>query len=153
MDAEVKDLIEALADVKNEMKNSLQEFPHDALNWSPIQDEANSPYAIVTHFCGSESFWLRQVVGGIDIHRDRPSEFRARGEDMQNLLDTLERTQASSSEVLAKETTESLSRIVSPGEGRPTLTARSAVLHAIEHGFTHVGHIQLTKQWWERQKK
>ena len=149
MDSEAKDLISSLENVKKGMKNSLNEVPQEALNWNPLPGDANSIFAMVTHFCGSEGFWIRQVVGGTNIGRNRDSEFLAKGNSKEDLLALLDKTQESSAQAIDKASAEGLDRTVtSPNFGE--MSARAAILHTIEHGFTHLGHVQLTKQWWEQ---
>ena len=43
-------------------------------NWQPSQS-SNSIGNLLKHIVGAESFWLREVLNGIQIDRNRESEF------------------------------------------------------------------------------
>src|SRR5437868_15322751 len=41
--------------------------------------ESNTAFALATHLIGSAEYWVLQLAGGHDVHRDRTSEFHATG--------------------------------------------------------------------------
>ena len=152
MDAEVTALIARLGRIKEQAKESSQDLPLEALNWNPIPGDANSVYAIMTHMCGTESFMVHKVIGQKDVQRDRDAEFAAKGNRMEDLVTLMDRTQETTQKVLESESTQSLNRPVQPFPNRPPMSVREALLYTIEHVSTHLGHLHMTKQWWESQR-
>ena len=131
------------------MRDVIKDLPPEALNWNPLPEDVNSIYTLVTHVCGSETFWIQQMIGGKDVRRDRDSEFVSRGERLDDLLDLLDRTQEATATVLSKETSESLSRMIRRWPDMPPKSALAWVLRCLRHGVVHQGHTELTKQLWE----
>ena len=57
--------------IRAQAREAVQGLDADALNWTPAAPETNSVAALVHHMWGVERFFIRQVVGGRDIGRDR----------------------------------------------------------------------------------
>jgi len=118
----------------------------------PLPD-ANTLYAIATHLAGSTEFWAVQMASGRDVGRHRQAEFRATG-DGPALIARYERLIAAIHDALDNLPAGAMERIPPqpPAEYRSTgglgetLTLRDCLLHAIEHGALHQGHIQITRQ-------
>jgi uncharacterized damage-inducible protein DinB len=113
--------------------------------------ESNTAFALATHLIGSAEYWVLQLAGGRDVHRDRPSEFHATGTGAE-LAARYERWLAAMQELLPALPNERLDQpvIVNPGY-HPSLndepmTLRDALLHAVEHCALHQGHLELTRQ-------
>lgn len=113
--------------------------------------ESNTVFALATHLIGSAEYWVLQMAGGRDVHRDRPSEFRSTGTGAE-LVARYERWLTAMQELLPTLPDERLDQPVSPRTGyHPSLddepmTVRDALLHAIEHCALHQGHLELTRQ-------
>jgi uncharacterized damage-inducible protein DinB len=122
-------------------------LPAEALNWKPPAQDTNSIFALVTHIAGSESFWIQQVVGGIDVGRDRKSEFVASGDDLSALRQRLETIGEGTETVLRGLSEADGAQIHETPLGR--MDTRACILHSISHMSIHIGHIQLTRQLWE----
>jgi uncharacterized damage-inducible protein DinB len=152
---EIEGYLSILTDLRAQVKKGLEGLPTEALDWRPTKGQGdlatNSMVSIAIHLAGSETFWMKEIIGGRPIHRDREAEFIARGfgeSELQAKLDAA-----------GKVTVEFLSSL-SPAqldESRTfrdrKVTVRWAVLHVIEHMATHLGHIQLTRQLWMAQKE
>ena len=153
MSAESQAYIERLDALRDEVKQLIQAMGPDELNWVPLDTDANSPVVLVTHIAGSESFWVHQVVGGMDVRRDRDAEFTARASSAADLQALLDRTGATTRRVLQALSTDDLeeSRPARPGEAPVSL--RYAVLHQIEHMGQHLGHLSLTTQLYGAARK
>jgi uncharacterized damage-inducible protein DinB len=149
--AELKTCLELLEGLREAAAACIEGLPAEALNWRPLEgtdeNETNSLAATFAHLTGSQRYWVGQIVGGRDARRVREAEFRVTAEDAGELLRQLEATYALLREVLAGVTAEQLDEAVDTG--RRTVTRRWAMLHALEHGALHVGHMQLTRQLWE----
>lgn len=147
---EVENYLLILNDLRNQVKNLLEKFPDEALDWRPIEGEGdlgtNSATILVTHLAGSESFWIKEVIGGQPIHRNRDAEFITKGGAMAELKRRLEGGAQNTEAILSSLTSAQLE------ESRKwqdrTGTVRWCIVHVIEHFATHLGHIQLTYQLW-----
>jgi hypothetical protein len=91
---EVETYLLILNDLRNQVKNLLEKFPDEALDWCPIEGQGvlamNSAIILVTHLAGSESFWIKEVIGGQPIHRNRDAECITKGVAMAKLKRRLE---------------------------------------------------------------
>ena len=67
----------------------LEELGDELANKEPDLPGANSPYAILFHCLGVTNYWVGTLLGGRDVPRDRPAEFKATG----SVKDLLERIQ------------------------------------------------------------
>ena len=147
---EIENYLSFLNDFRNQVKTLLEGLPKEALDWRPISGEGelatNSLGVMATHLTGSEAFWMKEIIGGQSIRRDRDAEFVVKGLGFAELLAKLEAAAKDTQEILSsltpsqlEETRKFRDRIV---------TVRWAILHVIEHWAIHVGHMQLTRQLW-----
>ncbi len=113
--------------------------------------ESNTAFALATHLIGSAEYWVLQLAGGRDVHRDRPSEFHATGTGAE-LVARYERWLAAMQELLPTLPDERLDQSVNvnasyhPSLADEPMTLRDALLHAVEHCALHQGHLELTRQ-------
>lgn len=153
---EIENYRSALQDLRGQVKALLEGIPPEALDWRPIEGEGelatNSLAAMAVHLAGSEAFWMKEIVSGQPVQRDRNAEFLARGMTADGLKEGLENSANATEEILSSLTVRELDESRSFRER--TVTVRWAILHVIEHIATHVGHMQLTRQLWmaRRQK-
>jgi uncharacterized damage-inducible protein DinB len=147
---EIQDYLGILGELRTQVKNLLEGLPREAVDWRPIQGEGelstNSPAAIVAHLAGSETYWMKEIIGRQPIHRNREAEFVTRQVSAPELKARLDAAAKSAEEVLSPLTGSQLE------EGRKfrdrSMTVRESILHVIEHIAQHVGHLQLTHQLW-----
>ena len=131
-----------------EIKQALDALPAGALDWKPGV-EMNSVSVILSHIIGAERFLIGDVVMGEPSNRDREAEFHVAGVDKQNLLQRLTTTEDYLKGALEKLSLDDLeTQRIHPRHGNQVSVAW-AILHALEHAATHVGHIQLTVQMWQ----
>ena len=150
---ETEGYLSTLTDLREQVKKGLEGLPNEALDWRPTKGQGdlatNSMVSIVTHLAGSETFWMKEVIGGRPIHRDREAEFVARGVSASELQAKLDAAAKVAVEILSSLTAAQLN------ESRKfrdrMVTVRWAILHVLEHTATHLGHIQLTRQLWMAQ--
>lgn len=117
----------------------------------PIPD-ANTIFAIGTHYVGMAEFWTLTLVGGQPTQRVRSAEFVASGRG-SDLIARLERYRANAHTLLADLPPGRLDEIALPpaefaqtgGFKDQTFTCRDCLMHVVEHCATHLGHIQLSK--------
>jgi uncharacterized damage-inducible protein DinB len=147
---EIENYIDMLRALRAEAVPLGEGLDAGALNWRPTATDTNSIFQLLTHIIGSEAWWLHQIVGGVDIHRDRPAEFAVGGTDIASLKVRYEAVARHSEEVL---------RGLSPADlsvARDTTmgphTVRWCIAHVIDHTARHIGHIELTCQLWHARK-
>ena len=153
MNLEAEAYIERFEYLRNEFKEAIHQKSPDDLIWKPKglpQVETNSAYVLVTHVAGSEAYHIHELVGKINVNRDRASEF-AVSEHLRNsipsfsqLQKTLTKVGETTNQVLSRITQEELNESFEYG-GR-LVTIRWAVLHTLEHIGQHLGHLTLTLQ-------
>jgi uncharacterized damage-inducible protein DinB len=143
--------LDRFEELHRDMNSTVADLPVEALNWSPGR-EMNSLAVLATHTAGAERYWIGDVVARDDSQRDRAAEFRAQAVSALALLDQLDAALAHSRSVLERLSLADLDeqRLVSR-DGRE-VTVAWALAHALEHTATHLGHMQLTRQWWERRQ-
>ena len=151
MATELQEYLAFFGEYPREVDAVLAGLAPAALNWRPTetgdQDVTNSLAVLVTHTAGSIEYWVVQVAGGRPVVRDRAAEFLVRASDAEALRQRLAAACAAAGQALQALTPEQLDETVSAGDRQ--VTRRWAVLHAIQHGSLHLGHMQLTRQLGE----
>jgi hypothetical protein len=123
-------------------------LPDDALNWRP-GPETNSIAVLVAHAWGAAQAWTARA-GGIEIDRDRAAEFRVvmNGAELTALIrHATERVRASLE--MIDPATYGDDRVDPNGE---RFTVARCLIHAVEHNQEHLGHANLTRQFWEQKR-
>ena len=138
-----------------EMRETVAEFPSEALNWKPGGDDTNSVAVLATHSLHSTRSWLCTALGEALPDRDRDSEFRVAAGDREPLLNVFDQMSGECVSLLAAPREVDWSA-VRRTHTRPDASdeiqvpAAWALLHAIEHLREHLGQMQLTRQLWEK---
>jgi uncharacterized damage-inducible protein DinB len=120
----------------------------EALDWRPGED-TNSIAVLAVHSMHSTRSWLSVAMGAPLPDRDRPSEFLATADGVDELLAFYDAMAADCRALL------DTSDAFDAGATRRThnddemVTGAWALLHALEHLREHVAHAQLTGQMWE----
>ncbi len=149
MTSETEAYLERLDYLRDEFKKEIRNMSTEELAWQPLDEDTNSAYVLATHVAGTEAYHIHQLVGGIDVHRDREAEFAAGGMDPSHLEQMLSETGETTHRVLSKATTAVLDETF---EYRgQSATRRWAVLHTLEHIGQHLGHLTLTRQLYQAQ--
>lgn len=142
------DYLQRLEDLQHRLHKEVQDLPAEAMDWSP-GPEMNSAAILLAHITGL----LRE---GIDLALDDPpsrvraQEFRTRGILSAEMLRRFDAAIDYSHSALPRLTLEDLDKERKDEDGM--ITCGWALLHALEHTYLHLGHLQLTCQMW-RQKK
>ncbi len=132
-----------------EIEKALEPLPPDAMDWSP-GSEMNSVSVLIYHLTGAERFWVGDVVMRDSSNRDRQAEFQVTGLDKNVLLQRLHETEAYMTSAFDTLQLPDLETIRTHPNRGYDVTVASALLHALEHAATHLGHIQLTTQLWQQ---
>lgn len=153
MEVEIQGYLTELRIIRENIQNAIRGLNDEAANWHPLPEGTNSIYAILTHIMSADNYWVRQVIGGEDVRRDREADFRSSG-NLMELLTRWEKAWAEMESILGKLSHAQLSEVKSlpfRQERKESVTIQWIILHLISHYATHLGHIQLTRQVWEQQ--
>lgn len=139
--------------IARDVMHQLDGLSDDVLNRPVPLPDANTLYAIAIHLAGSTEFWAVQMASGRDAGRNRLAEFHASGEGaaLQARYERLIALVHGALDTLPDDALDSIppqppAEYRSTGGLGDTLTLRDCLLHAIEHGALHQGHIQITRQ-------
>jgi uncharacterized damage-inducible protein DinB len=147
---EIENYLAVLQDLRGQVKKLLQGLDGEALDWQPIQEKGelatNSMTAMAVHLAGSENFWIKEIIGGQPIQRNRDAEFASKGAGASELIARLDASGKDTEKVLPSLTAANLEETRKFRDR--TVTVRWAILHVIEHTAMHIGHMQLTRQLW-----
>ena len=82
MIGEIQEYFNMINDLRDQVKQQLEGLSREALDWRPTSSDGelatNSMAVIAAHVAGSEPFWMKEIVGGQPIHRDRARSRRRR---------------------------------------------------------------------------
>jgi uncharacterized damage-inducible protein DinB len=140
-----------------EMRQTIAEFPRDALNWKPAGEDTNSVAVLTTHSLHSTRSWLCTALGEQLPERDRDSEFRVAEDDRDALLALFDEMTLQCTALFDSPRDVGWAAIRRT-HTRPDASdaiqvpAAWALLHAIEHLREHLGQMQLTRQLWDQRK-
>lgn len=147
---EIQGYLGKLSELSNQVKTLLEGLPPEALDWRPIQGEGelatNSLAVMAVHLAGSQTFWMKEIIGCTPIQRDREAEFAAQGVSLADLKARLDAAGKIVEEVLSP-----LSERQMEEERKfrdKPITVRGGILQVIDHVAQHIGHMQLTRQLW-----
>jgi uncharacterized damage-inducible protein DinB len=114
------------------------------LNWRPSAT-SNSIGNIFKHILGAELFWIHGIIGGIDVHRNRDSEFRLENFHLSDLLNLQEEVRETSQKVLDGLRNRDLDRIRQYWSDKHQSVNRSTIhqclIRTTTHSARHLGQI------------
>lgn len=125
---------------------ALDPLPSEAFSWRTPAPDGNSLAAICVHAIASAEWWVLSCIGDGPIERDRDAEFAAEVSWQQlrpRFVSFLERSEA----LLASMTSDDLARISRHPAG--DRMNRRCLTHTIEHLGLHLGHVEITIDWWK----
>jgi hypothetical protein len=132
--------------------NNLAGVPDEALDWKP-GDDTNSISVIIIHLTGAERFLIGDVIMQDQSNRNREAEFLVKGMSKEDLVRRLNDTEAYLRAAFKGLRLPDLEATrLHPRHGNQ-VSVSWALLHALEHTGTHVGHIELTVQMWQQSLK
>ena len=137
--------------IRTQAREAVRGLDADALNWTPTAEETNSAAALVHHMWGLERFFIRQVVGGHDIGRDRDAEFAAHAATAEELVRLLDEAQKDTEATLESLRDEQLGE--HRDHGGNARTVQGLLLYATSHLSEHLGHLELTCQLYRDRAK
>ncbi len=146
------DYLERLEGLQRGLHQEVGDLPVEAevpMDWSPGPD-MNSPAVLLAHITGV----LRE---GMDIALGEPSgrvraqEFQTQGVPAAEMLRRLDAVIDYAHGALLRLGLEDLEKVRMDEDG--PVTCGWALLHALEHAYLHLGHLQITCQMWRQKEK
>lgn len=138
------DYLDRLEDLQHRLHQAVRELPAEAMDWSPgpeMNPVMNSVAVLLAHIAGL-------LHEGIDIAlgdppgRIRNKEFQTRGVLSAEMLHRLDAVIDDARRALPRLSLEDLGKERKDEDG--TITCGWSLLHALEHAYLHLGHLQLT---------
>jgi uncharacterized damage-inducible protein DinB len=142
--------LDRLTEMHREAVRILDAVPPDALDWTPGGDIPTLA-VLAAHIAGSVQFWIADVAGQVDTHRNRDSEFEVKGQSAAALTARLNAAFDTSRKTVEALTLDDLATIRTTSRDR-TVTVAWALMHALEHVSVHVGNMQIIRSLWESQQ-
>ena len=142
------DYLGLLEGLQRRLHTDVQDLPAEAMDWSP-GPEMNSVAVLLAHITGV-------LHEGIDLALDnlprrvREQEFQTRGVLSAEMLRRLDAVIDSARGALPRLGLTDLSKERKDEDG--TVTCGWALLHALEHAYLHLGHLQITCQMWRQRE-
>ena len=125
---------------------ALDPLPAEAFQWTPPAHEANNLAAICTHAIGSAEWWTLSCIGDASLERERDADFAATL-PWSALRERFIAWLAQVETLVAPMTTEQFQAISRHPAG--DRMNRRCLTHTIEHLGLHLGHVELTIDWWK----
>jgi uncharacterized damage-inducible protein DinB len=145
------DLFDRFCELHTEIEKIVEGLPSEALDWVP-DPEMNSIAVLVMHLIGAERYWI-----GVAINeppgRDREAEFQTKSLSAEELKAHLVSADIYIRLALSRFALPDLEAVRQSPRNTKAFTAGWCLAHALEHSALHTGHIQLTRQLWEKKAK
>jgi len=145
------DLFDHFFELHTEIQKAVDGLPPEALDWVPGL-EMNSIAVLVIHLTGAERYWIGVAVNE-PPDRDREVEFRTKGLNADELKAHLVLADNHARQALARFSLPGLEAVCQSPRNAKAFTSGWCLAHALEHTALHTGHIQLTRQLWEKKGK
>lgn len=140
--------LDRLETLHKQLCEEIEGLPVEAMDWEPGQD-MNSIAVLLAHTAGSLRYWIGDVALGEPSQRDREREFQTRGVASQEMQARLDAAFEYLRGGVPRLHMADLGKEGYARRGGESVSRGWALLHALEHGFLHLGHIQLTRQLWK----
>jgi hypothetical protein len=141
------DYQDRIKDMLSQMEVALYGLGDEALNWVP-GEEMNSIGVLVVHAVAATRFWIGDMALGDLSSRVRAEEFDVESTGADELLEKI----GSLREYIAARMPEleavSLQELRYSEVHDREFSIGWSLLHALEHLAMHVGHVQLTRQFY-----
>jgi uncharacterized damage-inducible protein DinB len=146
------DYLERLENLQRGIHTEVETLPVEAMDWVP-GPEMNAVTVLLAHTTGSIRFWIGDIAMGDLSGRVREHEFQTRGLPAAEMLGQLDSVIDYARGALPRLSLDDLEtkRTVPDREMKP-VTCGWALLHALEHAYMHLGHIQMTCQLWRQSR-
>ncbi|HEX8997584.1 MAG TPA: DinB family protein [Ktedonobacterales bacterium] len=126
---------------------ALDPLPANAFTWAPPAPGTNSLATICSHAISSAEWWTLSCVGDAPLERDRDAEFAAAAQPWSEMRGRFSAWLAQVEALVKPMTPERLQAISRHPAG--DRMNRRCLTHTIEHLGLHLGHVELTIDWWK----
>lgn len=126
---------------------ALDALPVEAFSWTPPAPNMNSLAAICSHAISSAEWWTLSCVGDGPLDRDRDAEFAAATQPWSAMRERFVAWEKQVEAFISPMTTEQFQAISRHPAG--DRMNRRCLTHTIEHLGLHLGHVELTIDWWK----
>ena len=128
-----------LLQLEGRIQDCVSRLNYDQI-WTRNAENANAIGNLVLHLCGNVRQWIGFGIGELADHRDRPSEFAARGElQPAELMDRLKRTVSEAAGIIRNFDEARLMEKVTIQNYE--VTKMEAIYHVVAHFSQHTGQI------------
>ena len=141
------DYLERLEGLQHRLHKEVRDLPVEAMDWAP-GPEMNSVGVLLAHITGLLHEGIDIALGDLP-NRVREQEFQTRGVLGAEMLRRLDAVIDYARGALPRLGLEDLDQERMDEDG--PVTCGWALLHALEHAYLHLGHVQLTGQLWRGQ--
>ena len=147
------DYLERLVTLQHKLHQTVGELPAAALDWSPgpaMNPKLNTVAVLLAHITGV-------LHEGMDLALDTPpsrvraQEFQTRDVQSDAMLRRLDDVIDYARGTLPRLDLAALAQARQDEDG--TITCGWALLHALEHAYLHLGHLQITCQMWRQREQ
>ena len=145
----IEDYFERLEELRADIHAVVDGLPPEAIDWSP-GPPVNALAVLLAHVAGSLRYWVGDVAGREPSGRDREAEFRTQGVDAAQLTARLDQAFGAARQVLERLDAADLGATRVPPRGGNEVSVMWALLHALEHTATHLGHMQALRDAWNQ---
>lgn len=127
------------------MVSIVDDLGDEAASARPDLEEANSPYAILTHCLGVMEYWGGAMVAGRTIVRDRAAEFRAQGAVAELVVRVTAARRRLEDDMADMDAAAAPRRPEQLDADRPYgRTQGGVLLHILEELFQHLGQMEIS---------
>lgn len=148
------DYWERLEGLQHRLHKEVRNLPLEGMDWSPgpaMNPKMNTVAVLLAHITGV-------LHEGIDIALDHPpsrvraQEFQTQGVPSAEMLRRLDAVLDYARSALPRLSLADLASERRDEDEDGMITCGWALLHALEHAYLHLGHIQLTCQLWRQRE-
>jgi len=147
------DYLERLEDLQHRLHQGVRDLSTEAMDWSPgpqMNPVMNSVAVLLAHITGVLHEGIDLALGD-PPSRVRKEEFQTRNVPSAEMLRRLDAVIDYARDALPRLGLEDLGQAREDEDG--TITVGWALLHALEHAYLHLGHLQVTCQLWRQGEK
>lgn len=125
---------------------ALDALPPEGYAWRPAAPGANSLATMMSHVVTSCEWWVLGCVGTGPLERDREAEFAAEV-PWPTMRERLQQWLRDAESLLARMDPGDFQAISRHPAG--DRMNRRCLVHTVEHLGLHLGHVELTMDWWK----
>jgi hypothetical protein len=142
------DYLERLEGLQRRLHTDVRDLPAEAMDWLP-GPAMNSVAVLLAHMVGVLHEGMAIALGD-PPGRVRAQEFQTRGVLSTEMLRRLDAVIDDARSALPRLGLEDLDKARQDEDD--TITCGWALLHALEHVYLHLGHLQVTCQMWRQRE-